>query len=574
MLLFLSQLVQAKQATEVDISGAWKFKPGDDSSWAVASFDDTSWAIMGIPQNWPVDGFPETGQIAWYRLTVSVDDLGPEFFAEPGIRIGAMRSAYEIFVEGKKLGGIGSLPPDAAENFDRYAVYRIPGELVGSDHKLVIAMRVWGGTNLGVSKSGAGATDGRFLVGNYTKMLQELYVEQIPSILFVTVFVFVGLYFLYLFLRNRVLKSFLWFGLTAIVLGIYVITQSQWKYLFGFDFVTFEKIETGFVLIFFVLLIQLFWTIVDRRVLLLMRLYQVAFILLAVTIVLTPGLDIHHHVRRFWQISVLFSLIPLYWVVGQQVWRGHREARTLSIGLVIFTLCGVNDLLINMQLVHSVRLIPVGFLAVLVCMVVSLANQFTRMLVSLEQQVEDRTAELVSVNQQLAAANESLNQLARRDALTGLLNRRGFIDEAEIERQRFIRTGESLALVVADIDYFKQFNDRYGHACGDFVLSKIGSIMQEQIRDVDRVARWGGEEFVLLLPNTNAEGALRITEKLRQKIEAAEFDYEDQVLKVTMTFGGGICQKDESLEACLERADAALYEGKLAGRNRVIMATI
>ena len=88
---------------------------------------------------------------------------------------------------------------------------------------------------------------------------------------------------------------------------------------------------------------------------------------------------------------------------------------------------------------------------------------------------------------------------------TGLLNRRGLSAEAEIERQRFIRQREPLALMMADIDHFKRVNDKYGHACGDKVLSEIATLFRDHIRDIDRVARWGGEEFVLLFPGTDRD---------------------------------------------------------------------
>jgi diguanylate cyclase (GGDEF)-like protein len=302
-----------------------------------------------------------------------------------------------------------------------------------------------------------------------------------------------------------------------------------------------------------------------------MRAYQLFYVLLAVIFAMAPSLDIHLHLRVYWQSVVLIALVPTFWVLCQEVWRNNYEARVLFTGLIVFSICAINDLLINMDIntIVEVRLMSVGFLAMLISMGVSLAGRFNNMLTSLEIQVNARTAELSQVNDQLAAANQSLVEMTRIDPLTGLLNRRGLIAEAEIERQRFLRQKEPLSLVIADVDHFKQFNDVHGHACGDFVLKSVAGLFQKYIRDIDRVARWGGEEFVLLFPGTNENGLKNIADKLRQRIENHEINYEGKTLSVTLTFGCAEYRTDESLDDCLDRADAALYKGKANGRNRV-----
>ena len=126
-------------------------------------------------------------------------------------------------------------------------------------------------------------------------------------------------------------------------------------------------------------------------------------------------------------------------------------------------------------------------------------------------------------------------------------------------------------LVLADVDRFKQFNDQYGHACGDHVLKRVGAILEERTRDIDRVARWGGEEFILLLPETSTEGAAVLAENLREVIADTLFEFGGERLGITMTFGIAIHRKGESLDACIARADTALYTGKERGRNRVMI---
>lgn len=181
----------------------------------------------------------------------------------------------------------------------------------------------------------------------------------------------------------------------------------------------------------------------------------------------------------------------------------------------------------------------------------------------LENVVRERTASL-------AAANAELVQLARTDTLTQLPNRRAFLEAASAETERMQRSGRPLTFVLADIDKFKRINDTYGHDAGDAVLRTVAALLRESVRAQDTVARWGGEEMIFLLPETDAEDARVAVEKWRLAVEAAEVPVGDAVLRVTMTFGVSRFRPGESIEQCVNRADAALYTGKNAGRNQVV----
>ena len=280
-------------------------------------------------------------------------------------------------------------------------------------------------------------------------------------------------------------------------------------------------------------------------------------------VVLIPGVDIHYMSLQPWQLWTL-PLLPLIpWMIVREARAGHAEARTAMVGVMIFLAACVNDLMIDLAGWQAVRLIPLGFVAIMLSMAISLANRFTTVLNNLEGEVAQRTSDLI-------AANEQLAEVARRDPLTGLLNRRGFSDEAEAEIQRFIRTGREPSLLLADLDNFKEFNDKNGHACGDYVLQQVALSLSERVRNMDEVARWGGEEFMLMFPETSAEGAAQVAEKLRSFIENKRFEFDGQKLSVTMTFGVSTFRKGEMLESCIARADDALYKGKEAGRNQVV----
>ena len=170
----------------------------------------------------------------------------------------------------------------------------------------------------------------------------------------------------------------------------------------------------------------------------------------------------------------------------------------------------------------------------------------------------------------LLAANRALDHLARHDALTGLHNRRAFIERLREEYLRMGRTGECYALVFLDIDYFKAINDTYGHRVGDTALTHVAAIIQDSSRMTDYAARLGGEEFVVLLPNT-AEDAMVFAEKVRAAIAQSTIP---TVGNVTVSVGVAVADLDDPNEdAALNAADRAMYRAKMSGRNRVVRYT-
>jgi diguanylate cyclase (GGDEF)-like protein len=159
---------------------------------------------------------------------------------------------------------------------------------------------------------------------------------------------------------------------------------------------------------------------------------------------------------------------------------------------------------------------------------------------------------------------------AATDGLTGLANRRSFDDELALEWRRAERVGDSLALVLADLDNFKTVNDRFGHQAGDAVLRRVAVILDSGGRHVDFAARYGGEEFAVLAPETDIEGATKHAERLRSELEAATTTLSDgRELRVTASFGIAVKGDLESPEDLVAAADEALYEAKRNGKNRV-----
>ncbi|MRJ02025.1 MAG: GGDEF domain-containing protein [Epsilonproteobacteria bacterium] len=154
----------------------------------------------------------------------------------------------------------------------------------------------------------------------------------------------------------------------------------------------------------------------------------------------------------------------------------------------------------------------------------------------------------------------------KRDKLTGALNKEAFNEIVGVKIMEAKHLDQPLSMILFDIDFFKKINDTYGHIVGDKVLKEVADVVRENIRKSEYFVRWGGEEFIILLPGTGLEGARMVAEKLRRVIEHHRFP---DVERVTCSFGVTQLLRDDTISSFLERADEALYQSKREGRNRV-----
>jgi diguanylate cyclase (GGDEF)-like protein len=184
--------------------------------------------------------------------------------------------------------------------------------------------------------------------------------------------------------------------------------------------------------------------------------------------------------------------------------------------------------------------------------------------------VNSLRSRLSDSNRRLKIAFDRIEEIAIRDELTGVFNRRFLIEAMSRERARARRLGGNFAVCLFDIDHFKDINDSHGHAAGDAVLKHFAFLAGIGLRTVDVFGRYGGEEFLLVLPDTGLSGARVAAERVRSGIEGAGFPQVPGEQRVTATVGVACLREDETIEDLLGRADRALYDGKAAGRNRVV----
>lgn len=177
---------------------------------------------------------------------------------------------------------------------------------------------------------------------------------------------------------------------------------------------------------------------------------------------------------------------------------------------------------------------------------------------------------IMKKNENLRREIKKLKKEVRIDPLTGLYNRHSMKEQIKNEMSRVDRYGETFSLLIIDIDYFKNINDTHGHLVGDSVLAETALLIKKSLRESDSVFRYGGEEFLAILPSTSVKGAVSTADKLRLRI--SEADFSDFELKITVSIGVSEYSLQQSEEELIHSVDMALYDAKRNGRNRVMVA--
>lgn len=182
----------------------------------------------------------------------------------------------------------------------------------------------------------------------------------------------------------------------------------------------------------------------------------------------------------------------------------------------------------------------------------------------------------IKIGERIINLERRILQLANTDPLTGVLNRRAFMQRMEIEVERAIRENRPLSLIITDLDHFKQINDRYGHQVGDLMLQKFTEVISTLSRQYDFLGRYGGEEFSIGFPGVDELNVMLIAERMRQRAEVFSIPSSDpfQPIQITASFGAASLRREsrETLSSLITRADNALYRAKGEGRNRVCLA--
>ncbi|WOE70318.1 GGDEF domain-containing protein [Hydrogenimonas thermophila] len=204
---------------------------------------------------------------------------------------------------------------------------------------------------------------------------------------------------------------------------------------------------------------------------------------------------------------------------------------------------------------------------------IAIANSLESETKNLNEEMHNSHEEVNALRKRVKILEEALRKERKRsttDPLTNLPNRRAIDDFISKQESAYKRYGDNYAVVLFDIDHFKSVNDTYGHDAGDVILASFGKLLRRYSRDLDFVGRWGGEEFLVVLPKTDKKGALQFAEKLREIVKKSKFMYKDTRIPITVSGGVADRASHSSIESMLKQADENLYKAKKGGRNKVV----
>lgn len=259
---------------------------------------------------------------------------------------------------------------------------------------------------------------------------------------------------------------------------------------------------------------------------------------------------------------LLMVLDILYIMQGliRAVVRRREDSITILAGMAVLMVFSISRYLFRDSFVRIPN--PIGSLFLMFFYTLTLAKRFSDSYFKREEIIKEKTADLNRINKQL-------RELAMRDSLTNLYNRRYFFEQSHHFFEQAKRYGKAFSIVIFDIDHFKNINDSYGHLTGDEVLKTLSALLEQNLRKADLSARFGGEEFIFLLSETDLKGAVRVAEKIRKKVSVMKFSNgEDKTFSLTISLGiTAYFPVRDDIMSIFDSADAALYHSKNNGRN-------
>ncbi|WP_110428828.1 diguanylate cyclase [Glaciecola sp. KUL10] len=567
----------------IPLEGDWHFYWNTlvDASQGYTESKSIQPSTLYAPNSWTAQIFdgvklPSKGY-ATYRTRIKLDRL----YQHLAIKIPSMGTAYRLYIGEYLLaeGGIVSADPDIAKSQYNPGIFNFKPP----DEEFTITVQVsnhefyWGGMWHALRLS----TPDVIQEEQYRKTLKTTFIVAI----FFTIAAF---NFIQFSLRTENVLPLL-IAISCLMLAMRELEDSQLLHLANIAKLAFEtNVKINFLTFYAstpILVSYFYFSFRQEYNRSVVKWISIASITLSLFVLFTSP-STFSSTMFYYQIFIIPAMLYVFWGLLKAVIRKRDNANLLMFGTTLLFATMLNDILRSLGILDTVLLVSFGLVGFIMCqnyltylyfinasdenkvLSMTLANKnksLEELSHSLEEQVKERTTAL-------AQANARLETLANEDPLTLLPNRRGLMVHIEQAKKTLSRSGQAFCLILIDFDHFKKLNDALGHDVGDLVLESGGRLMKSVIREQDLVGRWGGEEFLLLMPNTEIDGASVVAEKLRSQVE--QILSEEIKSTVTITLGIAQCGRSETIESCLKRADEALYKGKELGRNRVELSVL
>lgn len=566
----------------ISLDGEWRFFPGEFVTALQINqrLAEEKAHTINVPHSWDMSDYQVTDKkshgFGTYHLKITID----ERVEQVAIRLPTIGTAYTLFLNETRLTRVG-LPGNSPANtqpaYQPKVISFVPPE---STFDLTLQVSnfdySWGGVWYSIQLGSP----------------EVIYDTQQHSLLlsmFLSGFLFAAAVFnliLYLLRTKDVLPLLVSIICTLLgfrelvlddILLLHILPDLSFSQIIIIDYFTFYVCVPLFALF----IRSSFPEQFNRSILIGMAFISAIYIGLLFVL----SVDLSSRLLFSFQIYSVFGVIVyFFYVLGLAVNQRRQGAIALLLGSGVLAVAAVNDIAYAQELgsigyltsfgviifvlsqlyVTNTRLTDAFGLSEKLSADLAITNkELIDLTAKLESTVAERTAALVASNQQLEA-------MAHTDALTGLVNRYGVEMTIKQEHERFNRSGIAYSVALIDLDHFKSINDRYGHNTGDEVLVKTALCLSSSVRHQDIVVRWGGEEFVVILPDTALKGAIGVLENIRKAIKSAVIVNVKGPLSVTATIGVAEVEPNETFSMCLSRADLLLYQGKAKGRDLVV----
>ena len=583
------------------LNGPWQFHTGDDPAWANPTLDSSGWEQLSAEQPWGRQGHPHLTGFAWYRCSVALPaSVTPQ---ELSLLVPKVHDSYEIYWNGSLIGHNGKLPPRPVWYISQPAqTFKLGQVELGQAQRGILALRVWKAPLLSDDSGELGGFDAAPLIGNpeaiaTAKAAYEFQWLRSRQLHFGANLLCAAIAFLSFLLWLRAPSRWVLFwtaGFAVAQPAILLLLNAHLGLPYPVAMGAAEPMSAIQDISLWFLLLWLLSLHENRAICRMTQILACIYIVFETLDGVLVALSWNPRWTELAQVSdavltifsFLFQVFPLV-LVGCAFFQRKQfdPARWLVASLAFldemmlvfsytvkqgrqFTGWSIADKIDSPLFSldgNGISLRTLAGAVLLIAIVYAVYNSVR------EDQRRQDVLELEKM--ELLHESNRMRHHAEHDGLTGLWNHRVIVERLGEEMNRSFRDGTPLSVILADVDHFKKVNDSFGHLAGDLVLKEIGTVFARTLRPYDCVGRYGGEEFLLILPNCEMESALIRAEQLRVAVQSARIMDGATLLQVTASFGvASAFPSHYETETVIRAVDAALYSAKSSGRNCVIQA--